>query len=188
MGILDDFRYKQGLKKLKKTSTNVRSRRFLNYADSRTIGLLYKVKDVDQHDTINQYIKHLKENEGMKDVQALGFWDSKDEVPEFLSSRRHFDFFTRKEVNKTHQPVGDNIEEFVNQPFDILIDLTFDEELPLLFVLKRCAARCKVGFSGELREPMVDLIMQIETGKSLRQCIEQVNYYLTIINRQAAAV
>jgi hypothetical protein len=186
MGFFDDIRYQQGLKKLKKTGTSPRSRRFLNYAESRTVGLIYKVKDVDQHDTIHQYIKHLKEAEGMKEVQALGFWDSKEEVPEFLSSRRHFDFFTRADVSKIHEPAGDNIEAYVNEPFDILIDLTFEEQLPLLFILKRSAARFKVGFPGDFRDPMLDLIMQVAEGKSLRECIEQVNYYLTILNRQAA--
>jgi hypothetical protein len=186
MGWLDNYRYSQGLKKLVKTSAPPRKRKFLNYENSMTVGLLYVIKDVDQHDTIAQYIKHLKENEGMKDVLALGFWDGTEEVPEFLQARRNFDFFLRKEVNKHHQPIGNAVKEFDAKEFDILIDLSGTESLPLLFALRDSAARFKVGFPGTYRNRFLDLIMEVDQKKSLRESIEQVNYYLTIINKRAA--
>jgi hypothetical protein len=184
MKLLDDWRYNQGLKRLKRGMPGSRMRRFQNYEASTQVGIVYLVKDVDQHDTIHQYIKHLKENEGMKEVQAIGFWDSSDDVPEFLQARRHFDFFTRKDITKMHEPLNDAAREFCSREFDILIDLTREPVLPLLFVLRDSVARCKVGFPDPLRDPFLDMIMEVPEQKSLRESIEAVNYYLTILNRK----
>ncbi len=188
MKFFDDLYYKLGLKRLQKGKSPQRRRSFLNYETSMTVGLIYRVKDVDQHDTINQYIKHLKENEGMRDVEALGYWDSKEDIPTFLQARRHFDFFTLKDISKQNEPANDAAREFQNKGFDILIDLTREEDLPLLFVLRDSDARFKVGFPGEHREAFLDMIMDIPEGKSLRESIEQINYYLTILNKQPKAM
>lgn len=162
-----------------------RNKRFMNYAESTTVGIIYQVEDVNQHETIKRYIKHLKEEEGMKEVSAMGFWDSKEDIPTFLQAVRHFDWFDQKEISGTGAPDNDQCNEFAAKEFDILIDLSFEPNESLLYLLKRSRARCKVGFPGEGREELLDIIVEADLDKSLLEAIDHVNFYLTILNKKA---
>lgn len=162
-----------------------RNKRFMNYDESTTVGIIYDVQDVNQHETIKRYIKHLKEEEGMKEVSAMGFWDSKEDIPTFLQAVRHFDWFTQAEISGNGAPDNDQSNAFADKEFDILIDLSFESHVPLVYLLKRSRARCKVGFPAEEREDLLDIIVEADLNKSVLEAIDHVNFYLTILNKKA---
>jgi hypothetical protein len=186
MSAVNDIKHKLGNYFLKKElqASNGRSKRVVNIKDANSVALLYKVRDEAWHKTIKRYVAHLKEEEGIRKIMAFGYFDGK-EAPHYLQSKLEFDFFSKKDLNWMSKPSGLAVNNFVAESYDILIDLSMESYVPLRHVLNRSKAKFKVGLYSEENEKYYDLMISIQNAKSLPHFIEQVNYYLSIINRTA---
>jgi hypothetical protein len=110
----------------------------------------------------------------------LGFIDEK-ELPADYQSKLEFDFFTRKDLSRFYKPGGNTVKNFIQEDYDILIDLTSEEVIPLRYILNYSRARFKVGFYSEENQPYYDLMINMKKYNMI-DFIDQVNHYLKIIN------
>lgn len=156
----------------------------LNYADAKSIGLLYLIKDADHFNYVKDYLKHLKEHVGIKERLVFSFVNDKKEVPEFVQKKLEYDYFTAKDINWHNKPSGVEVENFLRKDFDILIDLTTEPCVPLQYVLKNSRAKFKVGKFSEQNSDLYDLMLDTPDN-TIKALIEQVNHYLALINRKA---
>ncbi len=151
-----------------------------NLDDALSIGILYEVDKSDTYHLVRKYVRHLKEQEGIKKIMALGFIDEKD-LPSDYQSKLEFDFFTRKDLSKFYKPGGITVKNFSGEDYDILIDLTHETIIPLRYILNWSRAKFKVGFYSKENEPFFDLMIKMEKFNMV-DFIDQVNHYLKIIN------
>lgn len=166
MKIVDDIKQRAGnyvFQSLKKN--NKRVVEVCNMEHAEHIGIVFNATSVVNFEIIRQLVKDL--NGKNISSTTLGYVDSDVLVDHYLI-RKGFDFFTHKDLNWHYRPVGDKIKEFVNQEFDILINLSLEKFLPIDFVILESRARFKVGkmFSDHI---IVDLM--IDTSKE----IEKIN-------------
>lgn len=172
------------LRKLKKEFKNMkRVGKVKNLDEALSVGILYPVDRPETYHLVKKYVKHLKEQEGIRKIMALGYVDVK-ELPADYNSKLEFDFFCKKDLNRLYRPQGNIIKNFIEEDYDILIELTNDTILPLRYILISSRAKFKVGFYNEENEPYFD--MMINTGKSFNivDFIDQINHYLKIINKR----
>lgn len=156
-----------------------RVRRGGNFNSAQHVGLLYIDSDEPHFNLVRSYAKLLKEKYGVKNVSALGFVNENTKrIPVWQTQKLEFTFFSKDDLNWNLKPIQ-NIEKFTNEEFDILIDLSGGNSLPLNFILKQSRAMMKVGLRGSKGEKYYDFLLNMGGNSSTDKFIEQLNLYLS---------
>lgn len=165
---------------LRKDLTRItRNRKLSNLADAKRIGIVYQLNEVQDYDIVAELVAKLQQDH--KEIKALGFVASKNLVSRFLP-KLSFDFFSASGVNWFYKPVDTRVKDFINNEYDLLIDLSLSDSLPLKFIAGLSAAHCRVGRFDEKNKDCFDLMITMGERKDLKDYIEQIMHYLTIIN------
>ncbi len=173
--LFGNFNYRRKASRIK------RNKKTVNLEDARKIGLLYIVTDERSYGKIIDFIRDLQGRN--KTVVALGFVMSKD-VPAFFSSSNSYSFFTLNDLNWYDKPSGTFINNFLNDKFDIVINLSLDDTFPLQYISGLSNAKLKVGKFGKDNSPYYDLMIETDTINETSQFIEQIIHYLSIIKNK----
>ncbi len=158
-----------------------RSGKVCNLAGARSVGLIYDAGSPEKQEAVKQYVRYLKEEEGIRQIKALGYVHAK-QLPENLKTKLEFDFITRNDISWDQRPSGGVVRNFIAEPFDILIDLEPTEIIPLRYLLNWSKAGFKVGYLRAGSEAYYDLLLDVKTPE-MQLYIAQVNHYLSIINK-----
>ena len=181
MNFVEEIREKIGRLVLRqKMKGVVRVPKVYNFQSAQKIGILYFVEDERTYKFIKQFIKDILE-EGVRDVIALGFVGDR-EMPHYIAVNINTDFFTNKDLNWFKKPSSPYITNFIENEFDILIDLSLQDIFPLTYVLGASNAQYKVGKGIDAKQHLLDFMLNIEKTKGIEFLIEQINHYLSTIN------
>jgi hypothetical protein len=129
----------------RKVKSHKRITSIINYQEAKHIGLLYTLDDNKTYEAIERYVKKLQ-NDGKK-VKACGLVKEKNESGKYLP-KLSFDFINPSNLNWFGKPLGKYAEEFINETFDILIDVSEDMNYPASCILQLSKAKLKVGHSA----------------------------------------
>ena len=180
MSIVKKTRKKAGEYFLKKEFANVaRNVAAVNFEEAETIALIFDATDKDEFEVVKKYIKKLKENK--RKVRAIGFYDGKEE-PTLMSSKLEYDFFSRKQLKWYLKPNDPIVENFMHEPFDLLINLCMNYKTPLLYVTALSRAKFKVGKAHPKYAPYYDLMLNVEDNIGLQNFIMLAEKYLNMIH------
>ena len=152
-----------------------------NLSRSNKVGILFTPKDEATFKKVRNLQRKLKE-EGIREVHLLGYVDLK-EIPAYLPPKGDIEYFTKKELNWFFRPTASTARSFINKEFEILLDLTMEDNLPLQFVLAFSKARMKAGQRSALRSRFLDLSLETKKDDSLDHLIGQLRHYLNMINK-----
>jgi hypothetical protein len=72
-----------------------------------------------------------------------------------------------------------NVSNFTKQDFDILIDLTQGEHIPINFIFKESKAKMKVGLSDSLTSVQSDLLLNLGDNPTIEQYLQNLDVYLS---------
>jgi hypothetical protein len=182
VGVIDQIRIRAGRLTSKRELNNQASRKVITTSleKANSIVMLYKITAEEDYTKVNNFMKYLKSEFGMKRVFFLGYWDDAKEDPEFLQSKLDFDFFSKKDLNWKGIPVGGNIDNFIAEKFDILIDLNNYYNIPLRYLILKSSAKLKVGRYSKENEPFFDLMVGGNDSDFEDYCNQLVKY-LTMI-------
>jgi len=64
---------------------------------------------------------------------------------------------------------------------DLLIDINFNQKIPLRFIAAGSKAKCKVGLHIPENEPLHDLLIASTTQQGLDFYLQQVVKYLSVV-------
>lgn len=155
-----------------------------NLDEAKSVGIIFDADTEKDYNIAINYQKLIKEEFGIRNVRAIGYYSKKQEPP-YLKRSLQIDYFTRKELNWYNRPEGKFISDFSKDKFDVLIDLTENTILPLQFILTLSTSKFKIGRYSKQNEAFYDLMIDVK-GKSLSYFIEQATIYLTLINQKQA--
>lgn len=183
MKVVDSIRVQAGKRALKKEllADEKRVAKVCNLADAKSIGLVYKIESKESYDHLHKFAKYLKSEFGIKQILMMGYWDNKKETPEFLKAKVDFEFFTKGNLNWAGIPKGVNIDNFLNEPFDILIDLNSYFNVPLRYLVAKSKAKLKVGRFSKENEPYFDIMIG-DNKINFEDYGNELVKYLTMIN------
>lgn len=180
MSIVKKTRKKAGEYFLRKEFSNVlRTKAAVNFEEAETIALIFDATDKEEFEIVKKYIKKLKENK--RKVRAIGFYDGKEEPP-LMSSKLEYDFFSRKQLKWYLKPNDPVVENFMHEPFDLLINLCMNYKTPLLYVTALSRAKFKVGKEHPKYAPYYDLMLSVEDHMGLQHFIPLAEKYLNMIH------
>jgi hypothetical protein len=151
----------------------------VNFEEAETIALIFDATNKDEFELVKKYIKKLKENK--RKVRAIGFYDGKEE-PTLMSSKLEYDFFSRKQLKWYLKPNDPIVENFILEPFDLLINLCMNFKMPLLYVTALSRAKFKVGKEHPKYTPYYDLMLSVDENIDLMRFIPLAEKYLNMIH------
>ena len=92
------------------------------------------------------------------------------------------DFFKVEDLNYYAFPNNVIVRNFINESFDILVDLTANKVIPLRLILHFSNSLFKVGSFSNENKKFYDLMIETDPGDYL-EYVKQVFNYLKIFNK-----
>jgi len=178
MKMTRSLKEKVGWIKLAREAEPTRTRRGSNFIQAKKIGILYRDEDERTYNRIRTFAKSLKEAYHIQTIQVLGFVDAPDKrLPVYQQRKLEYDFLSLSDVSWAFRPIR-NVRNFLEHEFDILIDLSGGNQLPLAYVLKRSTSSMKVGWKSSRTESYCDVTIEMGGSVSPDLFIQQLNLYL----------
>jgi hypothetical protein len=160
----------------------VRVRKPFSLESAQYVALLYNLLDEDTYKKVEEFIKSL--NEKNIKVKVACYTDQKI-VPHYFIPKLLQDIITSKDVNWYYQPVKPFVKDFLEEEFDILIDLSLNEQIPLQYLSVSSKAGLKIGRFDEKNQEYYDLMIDMPADAPIEYFISQVVHYLNKINTES---
>lgn len=182
LSFIDNIKKKLALSRIKADAKNVsREKKAFNIDEAKTIGISFQFTTAEDFELLKKYVLYLREMK--KKVKAVGYYTGKEE-PYIQYSKVDYDFFGKKSHNWYGLPTDHIVTNFIEEDFDILIDLNFERESVLTYVAACSKAKFKIGQFGENND-IHDMQIEGTEGKGLKFFLRQVDTYLAMINKPA---
>ncbi len=156
-----------------------RKQKQTNLKSARTVALLYYLPDETTYKSFEAILSRFSDI-NLK-ISVVCYTDSKVS-PHYFIPKISQNIVTSKNVNWRFQPQNDFVKEFINTEFDILIDLSLAEYLPLLYCAALSKAGLKVGRFQENHQLFYDLMINTGQDETIDSFVTQVIHYLSRIN------
>lgn len=150
------------------------------FEDAKNIGIIFDATNAEDFDLVKRYVAHLRENN--KKVKVIGYFPSNG-VPALTYSKLDFDFFSRKELSITGKPTPVFIRNFIEEQYDLLIDLNIHDHFALKYISAFSKAAFKVGKYEEDDTQTFDMMIDSDHTKTIKYFLRQIDTYITMLNK-----
>ena len=161
-----------------------RNRCVMNIDDAKSIGLVYDASDEATYAIVSDFVRFFQERQ--KTVKAIGFINY-NRLPHYCFPKLFYDYFTKRDLNWYFKPNKTRIIDFINEEFDIIIDLCLYDCFPLICISGLSKAKFKVGRYSEKYPDIYDFMLKVDHEISLEDFIKEIINYLSIINKNQDA-
>lgn len=151
-----------------------------NFDRIKTVGIIFDATNSDDFELVKRYVTYLREH--LKKVRALGYFSTKN-IPALTYSKLEYDFFSTKELNWLYKPNSMVVTNFMNEEYDLLIDLNVKDHFPLKYITTLSKAKFKVGKYIENEIDIYDMMIDADHTQTLKYFLRQVDTYITMLNR-----
>lgn len=179
MQLLDKIKTRYGKHQLQNMLSARQQIVCTSYKQAQRIGILYNATKESDFKIIRKFVEVLKQYG--KDVQSLGYVDL-PELENFHIQPREYSFFCNKDLNWFKKPEEPSVVSFYNTEFDILIDLTLADYLPIKFILAQSKAKFKTGRYCAENIVFLDMLIDISEKPELEYLMEHIMIYLKMMN------
>jgi hypothetical protein len=162
-------RIKSAIKKNKAARTSV------PFQQAQHVGILFTMTRLDEFEAIRKFEKRLKDDG--KKVEVLSFLPKTMENFHF-----HYDIFQLSDFGPTGNIKAENIQSFVNKPFDYLICLDINPNDYLRYIMAASKAKLRIGAAQEEWNPIFDLAIGLNSQTTVDQMIQQIIHYTSEFN------
>jgi hypothetical protein len=165
-----------------RSSSRVRKPNIFSFEKIKTVGIIFDATNTDDYDIVKRYVVYLREH--LKKVKVLGFFSAR-QIPELTYSKLEYDFFSAKELNWFGRPDSAVIRNFIEEEYDLLIDLNIHDHFPLKYIAALSKAKFKVGKFDEDEFDIHDLMIDADNTKTIKYFLRQIDTYITMLNKPA---
>jgi hypothetical protein len=152
---------------------------YSNFSQVKSIGIAWDASRPMEFSSLTKFYQ--KMHELKIEVKIFGYYPGKN-LPDQYTAIRYLTCIRKDEINTFYHPVSPETKKFINNPFDILIDINFEKQFPLIYVTSLSNARFKIGlFDPESAEAPFDLMMEIKNPVDIDNYLVQIIYYLEMI-------
>jgi hypothetical protein len=154
-----------------------RKKGIFNFETSKNIGVIFKTDIQSDFELVKRFLQFLTEQDNK--VVAICFVDSK-KVPDYYLLRKGFNFFSRGELSFFFIPKSQFILDFIERPFDILIDLSIDSNFPLNYISYLSKAKFKIG-KQKKQQDQFDVMIDTTKDNTVEALITQIKHYVPVL-------
>ena len=181
MGVLDNIKRKLSDFSFSRKESPNREVKAINIKQAQTVGIVYRGDDDEAKELVERYVKFLK-SYNIK-CKTLGYYNA-DELPLYVTPKLEYDYFLKKDLNWKLEATNSEVTNFIEQKFDVLIDLSVSDDEVLRFVTRESQACFKVGGSGLKDGSDLDFALKLQDGDNLRSLMKGIDNYLHLINKE----
>jgi hypothetical protein len=142
----------------------------VNLTSAQQVGLLFRGDEPDVRKRVQAYAEVLRKRG--KQVRLLGYLDQHKEGEELA-----FKNYSQKQTDWIYRPQGPAVEDFTQQPFDLLIHLSLSSSVHEAYIMVVSKAKLRVGPSTEYTYAY-DLMIELTQRANLTAFIEQMEMLL----------
>jgi hypothetical protein len=176
--IVQKVKSKAAEQMLKKSPEPSRVRQAFHFGSAKSIGIMYQDDDERLFNKIRNFAKELKEHFQIKTVRIIGFVPLKEKMlPIWQSQKLEFGYFTLDDLNWHLKPVR-RTTAFKNEDFDILIDFSDGNALPLVYLFKESRAKMKVCNQESYSGKYGDFLLMMKEPINFENYMKQIRAYL----------
>lgn len=181
MELFKKIRLNFGTSILKKRITRTKRKVFYsNISLVKNIGIVWDASRTEEFASITKFYQKMHERN--IDVKILGYFQGKD-LPNQYTAIRYLTIIRKQELNFFYIPVSNESNTFINNRFDILIDINFNKVFTLYYISAQSKAAFKVGlFDAQQNESPFDLMMEIKNPVNVDDYLNHIIKYLEMIN------
>lgn len=147
----------------------------VSWQDVKHLGILYHCQSEKDFKQIKAFVESLPEK---MHVSTLGYTDNK-EPEDYQIQPEPYHFFCRADLNWYEKPASDTVANFIQTPFDLLINLSPESVLPLDFALTMSHARLIAGQRTEGQQH--DIMIDADPAAPKTFILEQIVRYMKMI-------
>jgi len=183
MELFKNIRLKIGKSVLRKRMDKLtRKVCYSNIDQVKKIGILWDASEVADFASLSRFYQKMAERN--IDVKILGYYPDKI-LPDQYTAIRYLSLIRREEMNYLYLPVSPESQSFINNRFDILIDINFKNQLPLKYISSMSNAALKVGlFEPEMDGNSFDLMIDMKKPVDIDEYLNQTLHYLEMIHAE----
>ncbi len=150
----------------------------ITLADAKSIGILWNPLDPEGSETYES-VRQIVSGRGIQSF-GIAYIQSKKEK-EMLATISHSWLLSNSDVNICGKPKSEDGIRFIQQEFDILIDLSLQKCIELQSILIHAAAKFKIGWKSD-DSNIYDLEIDVSANPNCRFLMEQIIHYLEKLN------
>jgi len=151
-----------------------------NFNSASTIGFVFDAENKKYYVAAKEFMDYV-EGQGIK-VNGLAFVSKSDKIG-YLPYRKGVDYFGLDKQNWYGRPVDEGIAEFIERPFNILIDISLSEIYPIEYIFALSRAGFKIC-NNSTKAKYADFVLELDRKDDLELFIEQIKHYLETIEKQ----
>lgn len=174
-----------GIRRLNKRLRNfTRIRESHNLETAKTAGILFTPTDQASFEQIKQFLTYL--GNFKLQIYVLGYIDAKT-IPESFLFWKGINLFSRKELGWSMIPSTPVVNDFIDKPFDVLLDLSLQDFFPVEYIARLSKSKFKVGRFTE-NHSAYDLMFELPEGNNLDNYLEYIKKYVNLINTESSLI
>lgn len=165
----------------KKNGKTKRKVSYFNIDRVKKIGIVWDATEVKDFASLSKF--YLRMNERNVELKIFGYYPGKN-LPDQYTALRYLTCMRREELNFFYLPVSGEAESFINNRFDILIDMNFKNLLPLKYISSLSDAALKVGLFETGNGDIFDLMIEMKKPVDVESYLDQTLHYLEMIHAE----
>ncbi|MGB4291654.1 MAG: hypothetical protein WBJ37_02070 [Bacteroidales bacterium] len=184
MELFRKIRLKRGMWLLRKRAGEIKRNKFKgNLADVKSIGIVWDATRTSDFQFLAQF--HQKMQEKGVDVKIIGYYPDKI-LPDRITAIRYLSCLKKNDLNYFYLPTSEEAENFIKTRFDVLIDVNFNDLLPLQYITAMSVASLKIGlFNDGNNSYLFDMMIDLNKNPKISDYFDHILHYLEMINNPA---
>ena len=174
--IIQSFFVKYSINRVRRNNNKGVSKPFQTFSKTKKIGIIFNGFKKENIDLTRQLIDYFKEK-GIS-CEALGFVNEK-KMNEFNLASLNIDYFNLQDCNFFGFPKSDKINNFTSEKFDVLINISEEENLIYDYIISHSSAKFRIG---KKNHQLYDLLINTKTDLS-KDFVSEVIFYLDLISK-----
>lgn len=142
----------------------------MEFDKAHQIGILFDGTDLNNREVVLRFAKELRS--AGKAVKLLGYLNNRTESESFP-----FKVFNNRNIDWLMRPTGDSVADFLDHTFDILLNLSMEENPALEYIAALSKAHYRVGAFSKSTH-CYELMIDLPASQQLPDLIKQIEFFL----------
>jgi hypothetical protein len=181
MELFRNIRIRAGKAMLSGKAARLKRKPYYNsFNNIKSIGIVWDASRTEEFRILSAFYQRMAEKH--IEVVVFGAYPGK-ELPDQYTAIRYLTCLKKQELDYFYRPVSPEAIAFMERKFDVLIDINFRNIFPLRYITSLSKAGLKVGLSDpDPADLPFDLMISVKNPVSLDRYLDQVLYYLEMMN------
>lgn len=165
-----EFFYERSLEKELASRSEAKGLKSITLENAKRVGILFDATDLNIRNSILDYVESLKDRR--KTVKILGYFNNRLKDNNFT-----FRHYNRDNIDWAMRPKGEDVEDFIKQDFDLLINLSPISTKDTEYITAAVRAELKIGPITD-NTSCYDLMLDSKRDVDIKHFISQVEALL----------